>query len=105
MLPGVSKLLTRTGSPLDRKEMAFQTILKNRTLHGGILAAGSGFLKRGEAGKGIRSRWYPQTLRRRLSAIKTVRGRLTFIEGDALGVIREHMQDDGAVFLDRKSVV
>jgi DNA adenine methylase len=46
--------------------VAFQTILKNRTLHGGILAEGSGFIKYGENGKGIRSRWYPATLAKRL---------------------------------------
>jgi DNA adenine methylase len=42
-------------SDVDVKEKAFQTILKNRTFHGGILAEGSGFLKYGENGKGIRS--------------------------------------------------
>ena len=31
-------------------ERAFKTILKNRTFHGGILAAGSGLIKAGEAG-------------------------------------------------------
>lgn len=33
------------------KERAFQTIIKNRTNHGGILAAGTGTLRKGEAGK------------------------------------------------------
>ena len=32
---------------VDTKEKAFQTILRNRTLHGGILAEGAGFLKHG----------------------------------------------------------
>ena len=36
--------------PQTLKEKAFQTILKNRTFHGGILAAGAGFVKNGEAG-------------------------------------------------------
>lgn len=31
--------------PLNINEKAFQTIIKNRTFHGGILAAGAGFLK------------------------------------------------------------
>ena len=49
-------------SDVTVKERAFQTILKNRTFHGGILAEGAGFLKHGENGKGIISRWYPATL-------------------------------------------
>jgi DNA adenine methylase len=48
------------------REKAFQTILKNRTYHGGILAPGSAPLKSGENGKGIASRWYPATLARRI---------------------------------------
>ena len=35
------------------REKAFQTILKNRTYHGGILAPGSAPLKSGENGKGL----------------------------------------------------
>src|SRR4030042_1390376 len=42
--------------PNTQRGKAFQTILKNRTFHGGILAEGSGFLKYGENGKGIHSR-------------------------------------------------
>ena len=38
--------------PTSLREKAFQTILKNRTYHGGILADGSGLLKYGENGKG-----------------------------------------------------
>lgn len=37
----------------DVRERAFQTILKNRTSHGGIMANGSGLLKNGEKGKGF----------------------------------------------------
>jgi DNA adenine methylase len=39
-----------TKRPKTQREKTFQTILKNRTLHGGILAEGSGFLKYGENG-------------------------------------------------------
>jgi len=72
------------------RERAFQTILKNRTYRGGILAAGSAPLKRGENGKGIRSRWYAETLKRRILAIAGMRERITFIEGDGLKVIRQN---------------
>ncbi len=80
------------------KEKAFQTILKNRTFHGGILAEGSGFLKHGENGKGIRSRWYPTTLAKRFDNLKLVADRITFRQEDGLGVIREYSQRCDVVF-------
>lgn len=83
---------------VDAKERAFQTILKNRTFHGGILANGSGFLKYGENGKGIRSRWYPATLAKRFSDLKLVADRITFRQDDGLEVIEEHSQRRDVVF-------
>jgi DNA adenine methylase len=83
------------------RERAFQTILKNRTFRGGILAPGSAPLKRGENGKGIKSRWYPETLRRRILDIAAIRERLTFIEADGLEVIRRNAyRADVAFFID-----
>ncbi len=72
-----------------RRDKAFQTILKNRVCHGGILAAGSGFLKYGEAGKGILSRWYPETLARRINAMNVILSRMTFQQKDAFTVLKE----------------
>ena len=80
------------------REKAFQTIIKNRTFHGGILAAGSGFLKNGEAGKGILSRWYPKTLAARITNISLILEKLTFMQGDAFDVIKQHKDDEDAVF-------
>ena len=80
------------------KEKAFQTIIKNRTFHGGILAAGSGFLKNGESGKGILSRWYPSTLAKRLRDIDLVVRKLRFKHGDAFEVISQYKDFTGAVF-------
>ncbi len=74
----------------DRKHLAFQTILRNRTLHGGILAPGSGILKYGENGKGIKSRWYPATLYKRIQNIKLVRHKITFIQGDGTDTIKKY---------------
>lgn len=82
----------------NRREKAFQTIIKNRTFHGGILAAGSGFLKNGEAGKGILSRWYPATLAKRIKDIDLVLGKLRFVHGDGFAVLDEYSQDANAVF-------
>lgn len=80
------------------KEKAFQTILKNRTFHGGILAEGAGFLKHGENGKGILSRWYPATLARRFENLKIIADRIDFRQEDGLGVIREYSQRNDVVF-------
>jgi DNA adenine methylase len=40
---------------------------------GGILAKVASFIKNGENGKGITSRWHPETLRRRILAIDQVK--------------------------------
>jgi len=84
--------------PKSTKERAFQTILKNRTIHGGILADGSGFIKHGENGKGIRSRWYPSTIAKRLLDLSDIAHRIDFREEDGLSVIKEHVSNDSAVF-------
>lgn len=74
-------------TPASTQERAFQTILKNRTYHGGILAAGSAPLKNGENGKGVASRWYATTIQRRIAAIAAIRDRITFIHGDGMDVM------------------
>jgi DNA adenine methylase len=87
--------------PRSMREKAFQTILKNRTFHGGILAAGSAPLKHGENGKGIRSRWYADTLKRRILDIAAIRERITFIEGEGIAQMRKHARKrDAAFFID-----
>lgn len=79
-------------------QRAFQTILRNRTFHGGILAAGSGLIKSGEAGKGISSRWYPQTLAKRFLTLHAVRQRLTVLCSDALQSAKIYKEDPACVF-------
>lgn len=86
-----------TKSPRTLKEKAFHTVLKNRTLHGGILAEGSGFLKYGESGKGILSRWYPATLAKRFENLNAVAHRIDFRCDDGLKAIEE--------FASRRDVV
>ncbi|HCM96573.1 MAG: DNA methyltransferase [Chloroflexi bacterium GWB2_49_20] len=80
------------------RDQAFQTILRNRISHGGILAPGAGNLKYGEGGKGILSRWYPYTLFKRIYAIGEIQDRIRFIEGDGLDFIRLHLNQSNAVF-------
>lgn len=95
-LASVKTLLSKTD--LSRKEQAFRTLVKNRVNRGGILAPGAGLLKEGENGKGLLSRWYPDTLSRRILDICAIKDRITFIEGDGLTFLEQQAQDDSAVF-------
>lgn len=82
----------------DLEQQAFCTILKNRVLHGGIIAKGSGFIKTGEKGKGIGSRWYPKTLRDRIENIKHVSNKIEFYRKDAFEVIEQYAGDQNVSF-------
>lgn len=92
----VERLLSRDDP--TPQERALQTIVRNRVNRGGILAEGAGRLKSGENGRGISSRWYPATLRRRIIGIDAIRDRLSFIHGDGLEVIRQYIGNNEAVF-------
>lgn len=76
--------------PTETRDLAFQTIIRNRLLHGGILAPGSRMIKNGEKGRGPFSRWYPATLAKRIRYINELKARITFIHGDAFDVIHEY---------------
>jgi len=84
--------------PQSQRERAFSVILRNRVQRGGIMAEGAGLVKTGENGRGINSRWYPETLARRIEEISAVRERFSFIEGDAFEVIRRYADDESATF-------
>ena len=87
--------------PCTPREKAFQTILKNRTFHGGILAEGSGLLKYGENGKGIHSRWYPTTIAKRILNLNNIADRIDFRCYDGLTVIQEYAdRHDVIYFID-----
>jgi DNA adenine methylase len=80
------------------REKAFQTILRNRVQRGGIMAAGAGLVKTGENGRGLMSRWYPETLARRIREINRLKDRLTFVEGDGFVLLEEQRADKDSVF-------
>lgn len=85
----------------DCKYVAFQTILKNRTFHGGILAEGSGIIKFGENGKGVLSRWYPATLAKRIENINFIIKKIKFIKANGLEVIKKYaFCENKAFFID-----
>jgi DNA adenine methylase len=85
-------------APKARRDRAFKTILKNRTFHGGILAAGSAPIRFGEGGKGITSRWYAGTLARRIRELLHIRECVEIINGDGIAVIQQHAGDKRAAF-------
>ena len=88
-------------SPKSEIDLAFQVILKNRTYRGGILAPGASLMKIGENGRGVASRWYPETLAKRLRAIRSLSPAVEFVEGEAATLIRRYLgRKDVAFFID-----
>ena len=83
---------------------AWQTLLRNRVSHGGILAPGAGLLRRGEDDNGIKSRWYPEALVSRIEEINKIRRKIKFIEGDGLAWLESYKPKRGygtvAFFID-----
>jgi len=62
------------------------------------LALGSGLIKNGEAGRGLASRWYPETLARRLSTLHLMRHKLTVLTGVAFELAAPYVDDKRAAF-------
>ena len=89
--------------PGDVLDHGFRTLVLNRTRRGGILAPGASLSKEGEDGKGVASRWYPDTLVRRLEAVGDHSDRIIFCETDGmllLDTILSHHDKDIVVFVD-----
>jgi DNA adenine methylase len=84
--------------PATQRERAFAVILRNRVQRGGIMAEGAGLVKTGENGRGLNSRWYPETLARRIQEIAEVRERFSFMESDGFEIIRRYADDESAAF-------
>jgi DNA adenine methylase len=97
-ITGASVRALLEGEPQDRRELAFQTVVRNRVQHGGIMAPGASLMKAGENGRGVRSRWYARTLVQRIRAIRSLADRLHFIEGDGFAVLQEYLDDPEAAF-------
>jgi DNA adenine methylase len=82
-------------------ELGFRTIVKNRTHHGGKLAPGASLVKAGENGKGLSSRWYPDTLVKRIRSISQISHRIEFHEGDGFDFINKYKNiNDTLFFID-----
>lgn len=95
-LPNVQEVINK--NPTNLREKAFRAIIKNRTFRGGILAPGAGLVKSGENGKGLKSRWYPETLIKRIHAIHFMKSRICFFEEDAFSLLNKYANDKNAFF-------
>ena len=84
--------------PCTLYDRAFRTILRNRISRGGILAPGAGIVKNGENGRGLLSRWYPETISRRIVAISELQHRIDFVQTDGIQVMRDNAHREDVVF-------
>ena len=89
--------------PQSLLEHGFRTLLLNRTRRGGILAPGASLSRAGENGKGVASRWYPETIVKRLREIAEHSDRIEFYETDGVKWLEDLLRDridELAVFAD-----
>lgn len=70
-------------------DRAFATIVRNRVQRGGIMAHGASLMKEGEAGKGLKSRWYAETLKRRILDIVSMKKNIHFVNGDGMKYLKD----------------
>ena len=89
--------------PVSVLDHGFRTLVLNRTRRSGILAPGAALIRQGENGQGLGSRWYPDTLARRIRAIQPYAERIVFAQGDALALLPPLLHGWGqraALFVD-----
>ena len=71
-------------SPSTDLERGFRALVLNRMRRGGVLAEGASLLRKGENGKGLASRWYPETLAERIAAVERHAHLLSLQETDGV---------------------
>jgi len=85
-------------APHSVLDHGFRTLVLNRTRRGGVLAPGASWVRQGENGGGLCSRWYPDTLARRLRDIAHHADQLLFYEGDGVGILNTFADYPGSRF-------
>lgn len=75
-------------TPNTYRDLAFQTLVRNRTSRGGLISSGAGLLKRGERENGVFSRWYPETLIARIFFVSSMRDQIELFQRDGFELIR-----------------
>ena len=73
--------------PENVVERGFRTLVLNRTRRNGIICPGASLIRRGDSDRGVGSRWYPETLARRIREIAFNAERLVFCESDGLRLL------------------
>ena len=98
--PNVRQVLAEdsNGCAISLRQRAFLTLLRNRVQRGGIMAPGAGLVKNGENNRGISSRWYPETLARRIREINMNLDRISFHAGDGFALIDEYLAEENVAF-------
>ena len=89
--------------PDDVVHRGFRTLVLNRTRRGGILAPGASLTRVGENGNGVASRWYPDTLAKRLRGIANYADQIGFCETDGMRLLEAalgRLGEEAAVFVD-----
>jgi DNA adenine methylase len=100
-IKNVDELFRVVSNGATSAQQALAVLVRNRVHRGGILAEGAGRLKKGENGKGISSRWYPETIARRLREISKRRKKLRFSQCDGFALLKKFGQNKKAVaFVD-----
>lgn len=80
------------------KIRAFAMLVHNRISRGGITSPGAGVMNKGEKGKGLTSRWYPDTLVTRIEKIRASKDQIEIVQGDGLAVMKDYQNDPSAAF-------
>ena len=93
---GVEQLARQ--APHSVVDHGFRTLVLNRTRRGGVLAPGASWVRHGENGGGLCSRWYPDTLAKRLQDIAHHADQLLFYEGDGVGILDTFAEYPGTRF-------
>jgi len=62
------------------------------------MAPGASLIRHGENGRGLKSRWYAETLAKRIRAIGRIRERLTFVCGDGIDAMQKYGRRKRAAF-------
>lgn len=75
------------------RDRALAMIIHNRVSRGGVTAPGAGWVKKGENGQGLDSRWYPDTLVDRISRITDAADWIEFICGDGMETMKTYLGD------------
>ena len=96
-----NRLFAHAANGAELSEKALAVLVRNRIQRGGVLAPGAGRLKDGENEKGLASRWYPETISERLTAIHAKRKHLSFKNEDGFELLERFQIDAEAVaFVD-----